>query len=105
LNSSVEYYKGLLEQTLGIPFTEGNDVRVLKNGDRIFPAMLKAINQAEERVEFLTFVYWTGNIANKFAKALAKKAEEGVDVFVILDSFGAAKMPNELFELMDKKGV
>jgi cardiolipin synthase len=105
LNSSVEYYKGLLEQTLGIPFTAGNDIRILKNGDMIFPAMLEAINQAEERVEFLTFVYWTGNIANKFAKALAKKAEEGVDVFVILDSFGAAKMPNELFKLMDKKGV
>ena len=71
----------------------------------IFPAMLKAINQAKERVEFVTFVYWTGNIAHEFARALAGKAEEGVEVFVILDSFGAADMPNELFELMKKKGV
>ncbi len=70
----------------------------------IFPAMLKAINQAKERVEFVTFVYWTGNIAHEFARALAGKAEEGVEVFVILDSFGAADMPNELFELMKKKG-
>ncbi len=71
----------------------------------IFPAMLKAIDQAKERVEFLTFVYWTGNIAHKLAKALANKAEEGVEVFVILDSFGAADMPDELLELMKKKGV
>jgi cardiolipin synthase A/B len=105
LNSSIDYYKGLLEQTLGIPFTTGNNIRVLKNGDRIFPAMLKAIYQAKERVEFLTFVYWTGNIAHEFARALANKAEEGVEVFVILDSFGAAKMPIELSELMKKKGV
>jgi cardiolipin synthase A/B len=105
LNSSFDYYKGLLEQTLGIPFTSGNSIRVLKNGDRIFPAMLKAIGQAKERVEFLTFVYWTGNIAHEFAQALANKAEEGVEVFVILDSFGTAKMPKELLELMKKKGV
>lgn len=105
MNSSIDYYKSLLEQTLGIPFTSSNSIKVLKNGDRIFPAMLKAIERAEERIEFLTFVYWTGNIAHKFANALANKAEEGVDVFVILDSFGAADMPDELHELMKKKGV
>ena len=105
MNSSFDYYKSLLEQILGIPFTTGNDIKVLKNGDKIFPAMLKAINKAKERVEFVTFVYWTGNIAQIFAKTLANKAEEGVEVFVILDSFGTTKMPNELIELMKKKGV
>ena len=105
MNSSIDYYKGLLEQTLGIPFTTGNSIKVLKNGDRIFPAMLKAIAQAKKRIEFLTFIYWTGNIAREFANALANKAEEGVEVFVILDSLGAAKMPDELFELMKKNGV
>lgn len=78
MNSSFDYYKGLLEQTLGIPFTSGNTIQVLKNGDRIFPAMLKSIIPAKERVEFLTFVYWDGNIAHEFGKALANKAEEGV---------------------------
>lgn len=71
----------------------------------IFPAMLKAIYNASERIEFLTFVYWTGNIAQKFARALSDKAEEGVEVFVILDSFGASKMPKELLDLMKQKGV
>jgi cardiolipin synthase A/B len=105
LNISTDYYKVLLEQTLGIPFTSGNNIQVLKNGDRIFPAMLKAIHEAKERVEFLTFVYWTGNIADEFAKALAGRAKEGVEVFVILDSVGASKMPDELLELMKKSGV
>ena len=67
--------------------------------------MLKAISQAKERVEFLTFIYWTGNIAHKFANALANKAEQGADVLVILDSLGTAKMPKELIELMKEKGV
>lgn len=105
MDSSFDYYKNLLEQTLGIPFTSGNNIRVLKNGDRIFPAMLKAISESEKRVAFLTFVYWTGEVARKFADALASKASEGVEVFVILDSFGAAKMPDELFKMMRNKGV
>ena len=67
--------------------------------------MLKAINRAEQRVEFVTFVYWTGNIAQEFAKTLAKKAEEGVEVFVILDSFGASKMSVDLIKMMQEKGV
>ena len=100
MKTTRSYYQALLEQTLGIPFTEGNKIDVLKNGDEIFPAMLKAINESTERIEFLTFVYWSGDIAHEFAKALARKAEEGVDVYVILDSFGTAKMPNELYELM-----
>ena len=99
------YYKKLLEQTLGTPFTTGNKVDILKNGKEIFPAMLEAIENATERIEFLTFVYWTGNVAYDFARALSRKAEEGVEVFVILDSFGAAKMPREIFLLMDRSGV
>lgn len=67
--------------------------------------MLKAIRQAKEKIEFLTFVYWTGDIAQEFAETLAKKAEDSVEVYVILDSFGCAKMPDELFEMMKKKGV
>lgn len=105
MDSTISYYKDLLEQSLGVPFTTGNKIKVLKNGHQIFPSMLDAIRESKERIEFLTFVYWTGNIAQKFAKELAKKAEEGVEVFVILDSFGTAKMPRELFELMNRKGV
>lgn len=50
-------------------------------------------------------MYWTGNIAKEFAKALAGRAKEGVEVFVILDSVGASKMPDELIKLMKMSGV
>jgi cardiolipin synthase A/B len=99
------YYRGLLEQSLGIPFTTGNKVVVLKNGNQIYPAMLEAISGSKKRIQFLTFVYWKGGIAETFAKALAEKAKEGVEVFVILDSFGAASMPRELSDMMENSGV
>lgn len=102
---NVAYYKKVLEQSLGIPFTSGNKVKILKNGDQIFPAMLESIHNAEKRVEFLTFVYWKGDIAKKFAAALSDKAKAGVDVYVILDSFGCATISKDLIELMQKNGV
>lgn len=98
-------YKMLLEQSLGIPFTSGNKVEILKNGDQIFPAMLESIRNAEKRVEFLTFVYWKGDIAKKFAAELSDKAKEGVDVYVILDSFGCSTISKDLISLMQENGV
>lgn len=99
------YYRGLLEQSLGIPFTTGNKVTVLKNGGEIFPAMLEAISNSKERIEFLTFVYWKGAIAEKFARAFAEKAREGLDVLVVLDSLGSTTMSPELLEIMKSSGV
>lgn len=98
-------YQQALEQTIGVPFTEGNKVTILKNGDEIFPAMLKAISDAQYSISFLTFVYWQGDIADRFAKLFAKKAKEGVSVKVLLDSYGAFPMREELVDLMKGSGV
>ncbi len=95
----------LLEQTVGIPFTHNNTVEVLINGDEIFPAMIAAIEKATKNVDFLTFVYWEGDIANRFAEALANKAAEGVTVRVLLDAFGALPMNKALLEQMENAGA
>lgn len=97
--------RALLESALGYPFTDGNRVDVLRNGREIFPAMLEAIRGAQVSVEFLTFIYWRGNIARRFAFALAEKALAGVDVFVLLDGYGAAKIDKALVDLMRGAGA
>ena len=51
-----------LEISLGFTFSQGNRIEVLRNGDEIFPAMLSAISQANQTIEFLTFVYWSGTL-------------------------------------------
>lgn len=102
LETDLQHY---LEGVLGIPFTNGNSIQSLKNGDEIFPAMLGAINAAESSIIFATYVYWTGEIAINFAKALASKAQQGVSVDILLDSFGAKAMKQELLKLMEDAGV
>lgn len=76
-----------LERLIGIAATEGNELRVLRNGDEIFPAMLEAIRAAEYTVDMMTFVYWRGEIAREFAAALSERARHGVRVRLLLDGF------------------
>jgi cardiolipin synthase len=105
LDNDQQRWRSTLEGVLGIPFSAGNRIDVLRNGEQIFPAMLKAIAEAKERIDFLTFVYWKGSIAQRFAHALADKARTGVQVNVLLDSIGANKMADELLTLMRDAGV
>lgn len=94
-----------LEYALGARFSDGNQVEVLRNGVEIFPAMLEAIASARESVDLVTFVYWTGDIARRFGDALSRKADEGIRVRVVLDAFGARRMPRDLVARMRQSGV
>jgi cardiolipin synthase len=94
-----------LEALLGIPASEGNELTLLRNGDQIFPAMLEAIRAAKQTIDFLTFVYWKGDIAHEFAHALAERAQAGVRVRVLIDAIGGRLIDNALIEHMEQCGV
>lgn len=102
---TVEYYRCALEYGLGDIFTDGNEMSVLRNGVEIFPAMLGAIEAARRSIEFVTFVYWSGDIAERMARALADAAARGVRAQVLLDAFGAKPMAAELIDKMKGAGV
>ncbi|MFA9429286.1 phosphatidylserine/phosphatidylglycerophosphate/cardiolipin synthase family protein [Egicoccus sp. AB-alg2] len=102
---SISRYRRALEGLLGVPATEGNVVEVLRDGVEIFPSMLEAIDAAERTVDLLTFVYWQGEIAERFARSLCDRAKAGVRCRVILDSLGARHVQNDLVEAMEEAGV
>jgi len=89
----------------GVPFTRGNTVEPLRNGDAIFPALLDAIDAAQREIAFLTFVYWQGPIARRIAAALTRAARRGVTVRVLLDAFGSRPMRPRLTRTMERAGA
>lgn len=101
---TIDSFRRLTERSVGIPFTDGNTVEVLRNGVEIFPAMLEAIEGAHHTVDLGTYVYWTGDVAPKFADALSRKAQNGVRVRVLLDAVGAFPMNRDLVEEMTGAG-
>ena len=94
-----------LGSLLGPALLPGNLVRQLLNGDQIFPAMLEAIRGAKSSITFETYIYWSGDIGQKFSEELAARARAGVKVHVLLDWVGAGKIDKTYIESMKRAGV
>jgi cardiolipin synthase len=90
---------------LGPPVVSGNRFEMLLNGDRIFPSMLEGIHSARKTITFETFIYWSGEIGEQIAHALADKAREGVAVHILLDWVGSSKMDRRYLEILRDAGA
>jgi cardiolipin synthase len=99
------HFERELSVLLGPPVVGGNRYRVLKNGDEIFPAMLGAIRGAQKTITFESYIYWSGDIGNQFAQALAERSRAGVKVHVLLDWVGSQKVDQSVLDGMSSAGV
>jgi cardiolipin synthase A/B len=90
---------------LGPPVVSGNRFDVLVNGDEIFPSMLDGIAGAQKTITFETFIYWSGEIGERFAVALSDKARAGVAVHVLLDWVGSQKMDGRYLRMLQDAGA
>jgi cardiolipin synthase A/B len=87
------------------PIARGNDIELYINGDAIFPAMIETMRNARRSLNFLSYLYWSGDIAGEIAAALCNRAQAGVEVNVLLDAVGSARMDRKLIQKMDEAGV
>jgi len=90
---------------LGPGLITGNTVTDLENGDKIFPAMLAAIRSAQRTITFETYIYWSGQVGQEFADALAERARAGVQVKVMVDWIGSLKMDKALLDQIRNAGA
>jgi cardiolipin synthase len=93
------------EALTGAPISDGNDVELLINGDKIFPALLETIGSAERTLNLETYVYWKGDIATEVADAVCERAAAGVRCNVILDALGSALIEEGVIDRMEASGV
>ena len=93
-----------LEAHAQAPIVGGNRVRLLLNGDQIYPAILEAIRGARRTITYAQYSYEDGPIARDIAEALAERCRGGVTAHVLLDGVGSLTMPREYVELMEQGG-
>ncbi len=77
-----------MSHLLGPALVEGNEVRLLRNGREIFPAMLAAIRAAQCSITLENFRWSEGLITAQFADALGERAAAGVRVHFLQDAIG-----------------
>ena len=98
-------FSRLIETFTGASVRSGNRVQVLRNGCRTFPSMLDAIAAAESSIDLSSYIYWPGEITDQFTKALCDKARAGVEVNVVVDGYGSAKLDPGTVETFRDAGV
>jgi cardiolipin synthase len=82
----------------------GNSVRLLLNGDQIFPAQLDAIRAARQTISYAQYFYEDGSIGREIANALAERCRAGIRAHILLDGFGTVLMPAAYWETMTEAG-
>ncbi len=61
---------------------------LLENGEALYPAMIKAINTAQNRILLASYIFDHNNSGLQIADALAAAVARGVEVKVIVDGLG-----------------
>lgn len=65
-----------------------NDVTLLESGQALFPAMIAAIDAADQDIHFETYIFAADATATAVQEALMRAAGRGVKVRVVTDWFG-----------------
>ncbi|MDJ0735999.1 MAG: cardiolipin synthase [Nostocaceae cyanobacterium] len=95
-----------LAQTLTlIPFTSGNAVELLVNGDQTYDAMLEAIASAKNYILLQFYIINDDQTGNVFQKALISKAQQGVRVYLLYDEIGSKQITHTYIKSLRKYGV
>jgi cardiolipin synthase len=97
-------FSRLLSAMAGAPVRLGNRVRIMQNGVTL-EAMLEAILAARETIALSSYIYWPGRTADRFSDALIEKARGGVEVNLILDGYGSARLDADHRERLGRSGV
>src|SRR6266566_6474879 len=71
-----------------------NRLLVYDYGRDLYDAMLAAIDAAQESVYLETYIWKEDEVGQAFKEPLARKAAQGVEVYVVFDSFGNLVVPH-----------
>ena len=88
----------------GVPFMANNRIVIYNNGDEFYPAMLQAVQRAQNTITMEAYIYWAGDIGRKFAKEFAARASEGVTVKLLLDAVGSSTIGKEILGILKDAG-
>ena len=90
-------------ESLGNAAVAGNTAVLLKNGEEIFPAMLRDIREARHTVNLETYIYQPDRAGRQFADAMIAAAKNGVQVRLLVDAWGSKL--RALGDELEKAGV
>jgi cardiolipin synthase A/B len=85
-------------------FTQDNEVEVVTDGQAKFSKLLERIEGARDHIHLMYYIFRADRLGREIAEALARKAEAGVKVRVLLDAVGSPIFHRKFWRRLRKAG-
>ncbi len=89
----------------GLPFTRGNRLQLLIDGEETFARIFHAIQQAKHYLCVNFFIVKNDKLGTRFQQALIARARAGVKVYFLFDEIGSHKLPRRYLKELKAAGV
>ena len=95
----------LVEKFSPLPFTTGNEIELLIDGQQTYSAMLQAIPKAQNYILLQSYIINSDRIGNKFKEALIERAKQGVKIYFLYDKIGSRKLSGSYLKSLQQHGI
>ncbi|MGI9471222.1 MAG: cardiolipin synthase [Rubripirellula sp.] len=95
----------VLEQLASLPFTSGNETKLLIDGEETFAAIFDAIDEAKEYILVEFFIVNDDDLGRELKDRLIQQAKKGVEVYFLYDNVGSAKMTRRYLQDLRDAGA
>jgi cardiolipin synthase A/B len=89
----------------GLPFTRGNRLTTLIDGEETFERIFKVIGEARSYLCVNFFIVKNDTLGVRFQQALIERARAGVKVYFLFDEIGSHKLPRRFLRELREAGV
>jgi len=84
---------------------EGNQIRLLENGEEFFPRVFGAIQRAQHSLLLETFILFNDDVGQALHAELLAAAQRGVKIEMMVDGYGSPNLPDEFVHSLTSLGV
>lgn len=82
-----------------------DNIELVHSGEDYFFRLLRIISNAQSEIHFQTYIFENDSTGLEIARALKEAVNRNVKVYVLLDGYGSAKLPNNFFKDLIDKGI
>lgn len=94
----------MVDTLTDMPFSVGNDLELLVDGDATFESIITGIGGAQEYVLFQFYIIKDDEIGRRLKDLLITKSQEGVRVYFLFDEVGT-KLPRSYLQELQDAGI
>ncbi len=77
------------------PWRKGSRYQLLQDGDTFFPAILSALSAAKQFIIIELYLVQSSKITDQFIATLLQAAQRNVQIFILLDDYGASALKQD----------